>query len=137
MENRKHTRLPIHVRAELQLAGHRTHRGTTLNISFGGACVQLPGRYDIHPGEACHLTLVLQDEPERTTIDIRCEVAHAENNDLGLHFLGITVDTYQDFRQLMINHSPDPELLLEELRNNPGLVMHPPDDTDNTPPGVM
>jgi len=134
MENRKHTRLPIHIQAELHFAEHRIYHGTTLNISFGGAYVQLPGHHDIHPNDICHLTLVLQDGPERTTIDIRCEVAHAENNGLGLRFRGITVDTYQDFMQLMINHSPDPELLLEELRNHPGLVMHQPDGVDETPP---
>ncbi len=134
MENRKHTRLPIHVRAELLLAEHRTYHGNTLNISFGGAYVQLPWRHDIHPNEACHLTLVLQDAPERTTIDIKCEVAHAENNGIGLRFLGIAVDSYHDFRQLMINHSPDPELLLEELRNHPGLVMHQPEGADEAPP---
>jgi len=119
MNNRKHTRLPVQVTAELLFDDLQLYRGTTQNISFGGAYIQLASHHDVPPANFCQMTLVLREEPERTAIQIKCEVVHADSNGVGLRIHAINIDGYKDFKQLMISHTPAPDVLLEELRNNP------------------
>ncbi|WP_455233847.1 PilZ domain-containing protein [Thiogranum longum] len=123
-ENRKHTRLPIEVRAELILGGRRKTACVTRNLSFGGAYVLAETNPGAQPGESCDLLIVLQDAPDRLEIHLSCEVVHSADTGIGLRFLGIAADHYQDFRYLMINNSDDPDSLQEELLHNPGLEVN-------------
>lgn len=119
MNNRKHTRLPIKVMAELLFDDLRLYHGTTQNLSFGGAYIQLATQHDVPPENYCQLTLVLREKPERTAIQIKCEVVHADKNGVGLRIHAINIDDYKDFKQLLLSHTPAPIVLLDELRNNP------------------
>jgi hypothetical protein len=43
---------------------------------------------------------------------------------VGLEFQAIFAEDYNDFVYLMVNNSPDPDELLEEISRNPGIKIH-------------
>lgn len=125
MENRKHTRLPIEIEVDvavkLELPDGSLQCGKTKNISFGGVYVNLEKQLNIQPGNKCNITLVLKDKPRRIDIKFQCIVVHVNKDGIGLRFICIDGENYENFKYLMINHSPEPKLLLDELSKNPGL----------------
>jgi c-di-GMP-binding flagellar brake protein YcgR len=123
IENRKHMRLPIEVAAELSISDKTKQPCETKNISFGGMSVNSKDPLKVAPGDEYNITLLLQEKPEEINIKFKCTVVHtsSDKKEIGLKFININGENYQDFKSLMINHSPDQDSLLDELNENPGL----------------
>lgn len=121
MENRKHTRLSIEVAIEINIPDGTLHYGKTKNISFGGMYVNIEKQLNIKHGDKCSITLVLQDQPDKVDIKFQCKTVHLNKKGIGFKFISINAEDYQDFKYLMINHSPEPQLLLDELSKHPGI----------------
>lgn len=125
-EHRRHTRLPLVMDVEVRTVSGTLFRGKTRNISFGGMLLELEETDRIGKGEAVHLSLILQDDhPEeggRLAIEFESRVVH-KSKGLGIQFIAMDFTFYQHFKNLMVLNSPDPDLLLEELRANPGLLV--------------
>ncbi|MGD8559234.1 MAG: PilZ domain-containing protein [Gammaproteobacteria bacterium] len=123
-ENRKHQRLPIEVSATLKLADGTEYHGNTVNICFSGAFVALSDSQKLHSYERCLLTLRLQDGDEPMLLNFKCKIRHSKPNGVGVEFRAIFAEDYNDFVYLMVNNSPDPDGLLEEVSQNPGIKIH-------------
>ena len=123
MENRKHTRLSIEVTVELNIPDGPLVYGKTKDISFGGMYVNLEKQLNIKHGDKCGIALVLQDKPDRVDIIIQCKTVRLDKGGIGFKFVSINAEDYLHFKYLMINHSPEPELLQDELTKHPGIVI--------------
>ena len=117
--NRKYTRLPIHVTTELRMNDGSVHECLSNNISFGGALVDLPEDVNLESGETCEVALILQEQPERVEIKFRCKAIHMQNG-IGLQFVGLYANNYKDFVYMMVNETENPEVLHGEMSKNPG-----------------
>lgn len=123
-ENRKHTRLPLQLTAEITLSNGTLYRGITKNISFGGIFFKISGSTRLKRGEQCHFSIILQEGSERLSIDFNSEVVHTRRSGVGLRFISIEgADAYNHFKNLMVMNSPDPDTLLEELERHPGILL--------------
>lgn len=118
--NRKYTRVPIHVTTELQMSNGSIHKCISSNVSFGGALVVLPENTEIDSNEDCEIAFVLQEQPQRVEIRFKCKMIHMEDNQIGLQFVGVYADHYKDFVYMMVNEVDDPGILLDEMSKNPG-----------------
>lgn len=123
-DNRKHQRLPVEVRATIKLADGTEHKGQTTNISFSGAFVDLDASESLQTGDKCRLTLHLQDGSEPMLLNFKCKIRHVKSHGIGIEFRAIYAEDYNDFVYLMVNNSPDPDGLLEEVSKNPGIRIH-------------
>ncbi|CAN2041437.1 PilZ domain-containing protein [Candidatus Magnetomoraceae bacterium gMMP-15] len=123
-ENRKHTRLPLELPAEIKLSNGAIYKGGIKNISFGGVFLDMPDLTELKQGNKCKLSVILQEELKRLSIDFDCEVIHVQSSGIGLRFIAINgTEAYNHFKNLMVMNSPDPDQLLEELERHPGLIL--------------
>jgi len=122
-ENRKHQRLPIEVRVRLQLTDQTEFLGETINLSFSGAYVKLDSTENLPTDANCTLTLILQDGHEPTLVKFKAKIIHIRSEGVGLQFKAIFAEDYNEFVYLMVNNSPDPDGLLAEVAQHPGIKM--------------
>ena len=124
-KQRKHTRLPLELTAEIKLSNGAIFKGVTKNISFGGIFFKISGLTELKQGDHCTFSIILQEEVERLSIDFNSEVIHIQRSGIGLRFISINgADSYNHFKNLMVMNSPDPDRLLEELELHPGILLY-------------
>lgn len=124
VDKRKHQRLEIAVAATVSIADTVAFSGTTKNISFSGAYIQLTQDTVPELGTSCIVTLTLQEGEEPVTINFKARVKHLKESKVGFEFQAIFSEDYNDFVYLMVNNSDDPDGLLEEISRNPGIKIH-------------
>lgn len=113
----KDQRLNIRVEATLELDDGARMRGTTKNLSYCGAFIELKEVVTALSGEQCILSLVIHDKPEPDALKLRCSIKHFNNEGIGLYIEGIENGEIDDFVFLLANNSPDPEAMLSALSN--------------------
>ena len=121
IENRKHTRVTTELEAELTLEDKAHYRGKIKNISFSGAYLFCHNPSDITPGSTGQLSIILQSSPHQSTIEFACKIVRTDESGTGLKFISIDLAGYQQFRNMMIYNSADPDRLMDELGKIPGL----------------
>jgi len=121
--NRKHTRVAVHVTAEIYMDAGSVLKGTTRNMSFGGAFVNIHLETDDTPqiGENCELHLKLGSAEAPLTVPVKCKLLRTNKEGLGMEFLSTTIEGYWHFKNLMVYNSPESDRLLQELETHPGL----------------
>lgn len=124
VDKRKHQRLQIAVAATISVGDSTRYHGTTKNISFSGIYINCSQEKVPEVGTSCIVTLTLQDGDEPMTIKFKARVKHHKRASVGLEFQAIFAEDYNDFVYLMVNNSPDPDALLEEISRNPGIKIH-------------
>lgn len=124
VDKRKHQRLEIVVAATITVGESKKYFGTTKNISFSGAYINLDQETLPEIGTSCIVTLTLQEGEEPVTIKFKSRVKHHKGSKIGLEFQAIFSEDYNDFVYLMVNNSPDPDALLDEISRNPGIKIH-------------
>lgn len=121
MERRRNQRLRIHLRGELDdLRGH-LYPLETNNLSFTGALLHPAERVRLKRGCCCDLHLFLDPENRECHLDLRVEVVGMWGNEVAVRLLATDLDGYVHFKNLMINRSPAPDQLLDELEDDPVL----------------
>jgi c-di-GMP-binding flagellar brake protein YcgR len=123
-DRRKHTRVALELEAELQLDNSITAEGKTKNISFSGIFMYCVNAANIPVGGNGSLKIFLQADPHINIINFRCQVVRTDESGVGIRFINIDVNGYQQFKNLMIYNSSDPDMLLAELEKNPGLDIY-------------
>ena len=123
--NRKHTRISLQVKASISTSGDSTFQGTTKNMSFGGAFINIDsiseGQGPI--GEDCELELQLGASDKPLKVPIQSRVARTTSEGIGVEFCATTIEGYWHFKNLMVYNSPEAEVLLAELEVHPGLII--------------
>ncbi len=119
-ELRKHKRLSITVKTEITLPDGSVCQGESKNIGFGGMFIKTDDLTEITRDMECDASLILH---ESISIRLRCRVIHIQDDGVGFNFISINVLDYEHFKNLMVANSPDPEKLLEEEEQHPGLVI--------------
>jgi hypothetical protein len=123
-DRRKHTRISLGLESELQLSDNVSYAGKIKNISFSGVFMYCVNSTDIPIGGTGLLKLFLQSGPHRNVINFRCEVVRTDESGAGIKFISTDVNGYQQFKNLMLYNSTDPDTLLAELEKNPGLDIY-------------
>jgi len=110
-EQRHFSRIPFHVSVTLG-DGQQTWEGQLLDISLHGALVKAPAAFAGQPQSRYQLAIHLEGGPD---ICMDVEIAHRENDELGLNCRDIDVDSITHLRRLVELNLGDPELLEREL----------------------
>jgi len=121
IDNRKHQRLPIEIPVVIHLKDGADIKGITKNISFSGAYIQDDLMSQIAADTNCTVTLILQDGTDPTMIKFKATIIHSNQEGIGVEFNAIFAEDYNEFVYLMVNNSPDPDGLLAEVSQHPGI----------------
>ncbi|MBF0587493.1 MAG: chemotaxis protein CheX [Magnetococcales bacterium] len=129
VEQRKKTRVPIHLKAEITTPEGERIEVLTETISFSGVKLKLP---DVHlewavgfPLES-YFTLKIffpAGDDDTFIIDLQCRLIRKEARFLGAALLGIDLDSYETFKFMLINHSTAPTQILQEVNRKPGITV--------------
>ncbi|MCU0821797.1 MAG: PilZ domain-containing protein [Spirochaetes bacterium] len=123
-EKRKYTRLPIEIKAEVQLEDGKILPGITKNISFSGILAKIEKAEEIREGDLVNLTIFLLDGQKDPAIEFECKVIRRDKADVGFKYIAIIdVESYTHFKNLMVSNSREPELLISELKQTPGIIV--------------
>ena len=123
-EKRKHTRLPIAIKAEIQLENGKICPGVTRNISFSGILAEIQKAENVQLGDLCNLTIFLADGQKEPSIEFECKVVRKEKAEIGFKYIAIIdVESYMHFKNLMVSNSKESAKLIEELKSNPGIII--------------
>ncbi|MGD8569079.1 MAG: PilZ domain-containing protein [Gammaproteobacteria bacterium] len=122
-DRREHTRFDIQLPAMIRMKDGRCYQGKTNNISNSGAFFHFSGDTDASKESHCILTLLLADEPTPEELKIKCVLKTSQHHGAGLEFKTIATEDYIKFVLLLSKNYPQPEQLLTELQNNPGMQL--------------
>ena len=122
-ERRKHTRVPLRFNAELSFADGELFNGATEDMSFGGAYIVCEHLADTERRDNCTVTIINPAGDEPLQIPIKCRIVRADQRGVGIRFISMDINDYQQFKQLMVYNSADPDTLMAELELDPGLAV--------------
>ncbi len=94
-ERRKYERHLLRKLAILRLASGEVIEGHTMDMSVGGAFIEVDADLELHEGESCTISLVLEDEGEEITTEIDGSISHQSDQGVGCNFLKIDSAYYQ------------------------------------------
>ena len=107
-EHRKHKRLSLTLKSKLMRDGGLVLNGTTRNISFGGAFIELENVPQVYKDDYFSLTLLGR-------VEFTCRVMHSNPDGIGFKFDFILIKYYEHFKKLMLTNAKDPDRLIKEL----------------------
>lgn len=118
MDNRKYTRLPIDVMAELHIGDSDTmHYGETADVSIDGAFITMPIPEGTQAGQSCRLDLVIKTDDGWVRVGFAGTIAHVRDEGLGVQFDMADTAHHESFLRLIMEGSSDVDQLLSELGN--------------------
>ncbi len=120
-EKRKNVRYHIELDAVITLQDNTSIKGKTKNLSFGGSYLNCTDAISMPEGNTCFLELHLKGTPQQNVIKFLCNIIHVQDDGVGLQFIDIDIVGYEQFKNLMVFNSPDPDALLAELVQHPGI----------------
>ncbi len=120
-EKRKHSRIHLEFDAELQIDNGSVYHGKTKNISFGGLYLYTSNAIDISIGATATLTLLRDSQTAQNEINFKCQVVHSHESGVGVKFISIDLNGYQEFKHIMVYNSTEGDKLQAELEKDPGL----------------
>jgi len=123
-EKRKNKRIPITLDIQIILSTGEKYKGKTINLSFGGVMARFQENVAIKPESLCKMILLLEAGEEYIELNFKAKAVHIKENILGFSFLYIIdLDGYKHFKNLMVFNSDDPDELLNELEEHPGMLI--------------
>lgn len=111
VEQRRFSRIALDVKATLKDDSY-TWETDLLDISLHGALIKVPESFETNAGQRYQLAVHLEGGPD---ICMDVEIAHREENELGLKCHDIDVDSITHLRRLVELNLGNPELLEREL----------------------
>jgi hypothetical protein len=111
-DRRQWTRVPTALEARVESAGS-VIRGRVRDLSLTGVYVLCAPRFP--EGVPCRVTLVLMGAEPPLTVELAGRVAHAEDDGMGIELTEMPVTSVDHVRNLIVDHSQDPDRVEEDL----------------------
>jgi hypothetical protein len=120
---RKHTRIALNFQVALTFNDGKRYAGHTKDMSFGGAYISCTPLANTERLDTCTLELHLQRGEQSRAIPIKSRIVRSDAHGVGLQFMSIDINDYQEFKNIMVYNSSDAAMLLAELEVDPGLAV--------------
>lgn len=118
-EKRRFTRVPFKVKAEMTVNGVLYSVEEINNLSVGG-CL-LPIMEYIEPGTVCQVRILLSGISSDLSVRTDGKILRCDPGELAIKFTHIDPDSLFHLQNIVRYNSPDPELVEQEIRKNPGI----------------
>ncbi len=114
-ENRRFMRSPVDLPITLTLTDGLVIEGRLRNVSILGLYAET---LDLAPaGAQCEVTFFAAPLKE---VKLSCEVMHRNPTGMGMKIVGIESETFENLRELIVNHAQDPARSDREILSNMG-----------------
>lgn len=111
-ERRRFTRVPFDSHCVLRHDG-ATFKAQLLDISLKGALIEIEDASIFVPERRCELGITLSGSV--VVMDVDVQMVHNKENQIGLYFVGIDIDSLTHLRKLIELNMGDADKTLQEL----------------------
>lgn len=118
-DNRRFSRIPFKVKAQLQIGDQIYSAPELSNLSVGG-CL-LPIAVNISPGTPCQLNIMLEGTSEDLHVRVGGEVIRATPEGVAVRFLSIEPESLFHLQNIILYNAPDADTIEHEISRHPGL----------------
>lgn len=120
MQKRRFSRIPLNFPATMIVDSTEVYDIHELaNLSIGGCLVPLEA--DVIEGTRCTITIRLAGGLGNTPVNVAGEVVRHDNDYVAIKFNKISPEDLYHLQNLIRYNAPDPDLIEEEIKKNPGL----------------
>jgi hypothetical protein len=117
MENRKLSRVNFQIEAEFSFEGNN-YKAQVKNLSLKGALIEIPEKNDIELEDQLEIKLIINGMSTNLEISLNAIVIRKENNNLGLKFGIIDIESFIHLRNIIAYNSGDYDMVMEEFLKN-------------------
>jgi len=119
-ENRKFSRIPFKVKAELTVNDVVYSVEEISNLSIGG-CL-LPIKANLAVGTVCYMKILLSGTSSQLHIKIDGEIKRCAPGAVAVKFARIDPDSFFHLQNLVRYNFPDPDVIEKEIIEHPGIL---------------
>jgi hypothetical protein len=112
MERRNFYRIPFTIDAVVHLDS-MTAPGRVLNICLGGIYISVTERLPLHA--RVDVQLLLSSDSARKSLRLSGEIIRHDADGTAVKLMKLDLDSYIRIRDLMMDHTHDPESIMEEF----------------------
>ncbi len=111
-ERRRFVRVPFE--SETILKYQDVHiEGAIKDLSLGGAFVSTPEKIEL--GTEIEIEIIMRDPPPAVSIILRAKVVRDTSEGIGIQFTGMSMEVYQQLRDVIANIHGDKKKVLAEF----------------------
>lgn len=119
---RKHSRLPLELPVFIRRTNREEYFGFTRNISFGGASLKFDIGCPSIIGEQVVMGLILESGEPPVIATFNGEILRLPKPlEVCIVFVSTDLESFDHLRNLILFNADDPDLLIAELTQQPGL----------------
>jgi len=119
-KNRKFSRIPFKINAELTVNDTAYNVEEISNLSIGG-CL-LPINANFAAGNLCHLKILLNGSSSQLHIKIEGEIKRCTINAVAVKFTRIDPDSFFHLQNIVRYNSFDTDIIEKEIIEKPGIL---------------
>ncbi len=119
-ENRRFTRVPFKVNAEITANDVTYNSNEISNLSVGGCLIPVSAELD--PGTPCRIKIFLEGTSDELSVRIKGEIVRADSGFTAIKFTRIDPESLFHLQNIIRYNSPDADMVEGEINKHPGLL---------------
>jgi hypothetical protein len=119
-ENRRFTRVPFKVNAEITADDVVYHAREISNLSVGGCLLPLTAALD--PETPCRMKIFLEGAADDVCVRIEGKIVRADSQSTAIRFVRIDPDSLFHLQNIIRYNSEDADIVDGEINRHPGLL---------------
>ena len=119
-ENRRFTRVPFKVNAEITANEETYHSNEISNLSVGGCLI--PVSVELDPGTPCRIKIFREGTSDELSVRIEGEIVRADSSFTAVKFTRIDPESLFHLQNIIRYNSPDADMVEGEINKHPGLL---------------
>ena len=118
-DNRRFSRIPFKVKAELLIKDSRYKSEEISNLSVGGCLLPVEGT--LQAGAPCTIIIMLDGTSEDMSVQIEGEVVRSVPEGVAIKFTRIEPESLFHLHNIIRYNSPDADTIESEINRHPGI----------------
>jgi hypothetical protein len=120
VENRRFSRIPFKVNAEITIDNVVYPVSEIKNLSIGGGFFPLDA--DFVSGSSCHVKIILNGTSSELSINVSGQILRSSSGSVAIQFTSIDPDSLYHLQNIIRYNASDPDSVENEIRRHPGLI---------------
>ena len=119
-ENRRFSRIPFQINAEITIYGEVYQIEKINNLSIGGGL--FPLAKDLAPGSPCQVRIILNGTGSELNILVAGRIQRSSPAGVAIQFTSIEPENLFHLRNIIRFNASDPDTIEREIELHPGLI---------------
>jgi CheY-specific phosphatase CheX len=123
-ENRNHSRVAVQIEVSIHCDNGSVYRGIIKDLSISGVNIKISKVYDMGTCSNGSLKMKLGPKDNPFVVEIHGELVRIEQDTIIYRLVGSDPTNFQLLKKAILNHTSDPENVLDEIKYNPDISLN-------------